>query len=83
MSLANRTELELEMRRKLLEAQQAYQSAAAKAKALLEQYRKSPRDVTSCTDLQQAIAAEKEALDSYREILKQFTDLILRGKRFG
>jgi hypothetical protein len=82
MSPANRTQIEIEMRRKLLEAQQAYQSAVAKAKALMDKYRKYPDEQTSHSDLQQARAAEEEALDQYREILKQFTDLILRGKRF-
>ncbi|HLI86815.1 MAG TPA: hypothetical protein VKV17_23110 [Bryobacteraceae bacterium] len=71
------------MRRKLLEAQQAYQSAAAKSKALADKYRKFPNDPAGGEDLQQALAAEAQALDRYRDILKQFTDLVLRGKRVG
>jgi hypothetical protein len=83
MSPANRTQIEIEMRRTLLEAQQAYQSAAAKTKALADKYRRYPNEQASLPDLRQARAAEEEALAEYREILKRFTDLILRGKRFG
>jgi uncharacterized membrane protein YccC len=82
MSPANRTQIEIEMRRRLLEAQQAYQSAVAKAKALRDKYRGYPNEQASQSDLQQAMTAEQEALEDYREILKEFTDLILRGKRF-
>jgi uncharacterized membrane protein YccC len=82
MSPANRTQIEIEMRRKLLEAQQAYQSAVAKTKALIDKYQKYPDEQACHSDLQQAMAAEQGALEDYREILKQFTDLILRGKRF-
>jgi hypothetical protein len=80
MSPSNRTQLESEMRRKLLEAQQAYQSAAAKTKKLLQNYGKSPSGLDSHPDLEQAMAAEAHALEDYRLLLKQFTDLILRGK---
>jgi hypothetical protein len=82
MSPANRTQIEIEMRRKLLEAQQAYQSAVAKAKVLMDQYRKYPDEQASQSDLGQAMAAEEEALEDYRDMLKQFTHLILRGKHF-
>jgi hypothetical protein len=82
MSPANRTHIEIEMRHKLLEAQQAYQSAASKTKALADKYRKYPNEQASHPDLRQAMAAEEAALEDYREILKRFTDLILRGKRF-
>lgn len=82
MSPANRTQIEIEMRRKLLEAQQAYQSAVAKTKALADRHPKYPHERASHLDLQQAMAAEEQALEDYREILKQFTDLVLRGKRF-
>jgi hypothetical protein len=82
MSPANRTQIEIEMRRKLLEAQQAYQSAAAKTKALADRYRKYPNEQASQPDLQRAMAVEEQALEEYRESLKRFTDLILRGKRF-
>jgi hypothetical protein len=76
----NRTQIELEMRRKLLEAQKAYQSAAVKAKALAEKYSKFPSEHGSQPDLEQAMAAEAQALEDYRSILKEFTDLVLRGK---
>jgi uncharacterized membrane protein YccC len=82
MSPANRTQIEIEMRRRLLEAQRAYQSAVAKTKALMDKYRKLPDDQASHFDLRQAMAAEEEALEDYRDTLKEFTDLILRGKRF-
>lgn len=81
MSLANRTQIEIEMRRKLLEAQQAYQSAAAKTTALAEKYGDYPRNSEIHPDLRQAMEAEAQALEEYRCILKEFTDLILRGKR--
>jgi multidrug efflux pump subunit AcrA (membrane-fusion protein) len=76
----NRTQLELEMRRKLLEAQKAYQSAAVKAKALAEKYRNFPSERGSHPDLKQAMEAEAQALEDYRRILKEFTDLVLRSK---
>ncbi|HEY7388229.1 MAG TPA: hypothetical protein VH640_06955 [Bryobacteraceae bacterium] len=82
MSPANRTQIETEMRRKLLEAQLEYQSAAAKTKALADIYEKYPNEQAGHSDLRRAMAAEERALDEYREILKRFTDLILRGKRF-
>lgn len=81
MSPANRTQIELEMRRKLLEAQQVYQSAAARTKALREIYRKSPEESAPHPDLERATVAEARALENYRHILKQFTELILRDKR--
>jgi hypothetical protein len=81
MSPANRTQIELAMRRKLLEAQQAYQSAAAKTKALTEKYGKPPNEPGCHPELEQAMVAEAQALETYRRILKQFTDLILRDKR--
>jgi uncharacterized membrane protein YccC len=82
MSPANRTQIEIEMRRRLLEAQQAYQSAVAKTAALMDKYRKLPDEQASHFDLRQAMAAEEKALEDYRDMLKQFTDLILHGKRF-
>jgi hypothetical protein len=80
--LANRTQIETEMRRKLLEAQQAYQSAAARTKALMENLRSSPQDPAT-QNLEQAKAAEAQALEDYRTILKEFTDLVLRGKQLA
>jgi hypothetical protein len=81
MSPVNRTQIELEMRRKLLEAQQAYQSAAAKSKALADRYREAPSEPLCHPDLDRAMVAEAQALETYRIVLKQFTELILRDKR--
>ena len=81
MSPVDRTRIELDMRRKLLEAQQVYQLAAAKAKALALKYEKPPSEAASHPDLEQARVAAAQALEDYRRILKQFTELVLRGKR--
>jgi hypothetical protein len=81
MSPADRTRIELDMRRKLLEAQQVYQLAAAKVKAMAQIYGKPPGESGSHPDLEQAMIAEAQTLEDYRHILKQFTELILRGKR--
>jgi hypothetical protein len=83
MSPANRTQIELEMRNKLLEAQLTYQSAAARTKALTENLGNSPQDQGNQVDLQQAKSAEAYALEKYRTILKEFTDLVLRGKQLA
>ncbi|MBV8905870.1 MAG: hypothetical protein JOZ22_19725 [Acidobacteriia bacterium] len=76
----SRAKLETELLRKLREAEKKYKIAAAKFKEIKQRYKDlSDSGSDGRVALERAAQIEIEALENFKNILKQFSDLILRG----